>query len=186
MRENNLQKYALRMHLLEDIMLQSLERAARDSNNQDISHDRRATGAAVPLKVALRSTETAAMRSPETHGEEDDGLAAAAGPIMVAAYAVVLIVAILAFKANGEALLAVAVSIAFAIVFFAVPLAMMRVRARHDARWRKDGAARDSETVGTFTGRIRRTEAVVQMVIVPVVVSAAFIAFAVIRVLVRL
>jgi hypothetical protein len=62
---------------------------------------------------------------------------------------------------------------------------MMRVRTRQDARWRKDGATRKGETVEICTGPMRRTEAVVQMVIVPLVVSAAFVAFAAIRALVR-
>jgi hypothetical protein len=119
-----------------------------------------------------------------TRPERDDGLVAAAGPIMIAAYSAVLAVAVLAFKGNGEALLAVAVSIAFAIVFFGVPLAMIRTRSLRDARWQK-AAGRNADTVDTYTGRVDRTEAVVHMVIVPVVVSIAFACFAAIWVLVR-
>ncbi|HEX5959156.1 MAG TPA: hypothetical protein VFY92_10960 [Hyphomicrobiaceae bacterium] len=120
----------------------------------------------------------------EVHTEQDDGLSAAAGPIMMGAYGIVLLIAVLTFKGNGEALLAVAVAIAFGIVFFGVPFLMMHIRARHDTRWRKaDG--RDTDTVDTYTGRVGRAEAVVHMVIVPVVVSVAFACFAVIWVLAR-
>ena len=73
---------------------------------------------------------------------------------MMAAYAVVLIAAVLTFKGNGEALLAVAVSIAFAAVFFGVPLLMMATRARHDTRWRGARAGRHADTVDTYTGRV--------------------------------
>jgi mannose/fructose/N-acetylgalactosamine-specific phosphotransferase system component IIC len=149
-------------------MLQTLQRPERDSR-------------------AIRATSAApaaAANPAKALTERDDGLVAAAGPIMMAAYAVVLLVAVLTFKGNGEALLSVAVSIAFAIAFFGVPLAMMRTRARHDARWQKATKV-DTDTVETYTGRIGRAEAVVHMVIVPVVVSVAFTCFAVIWVLLR-
>jgi uncharacterized membrane protein len=152
-------------------MLQIVERADCDGEEAG------AAAASARLKVTTSPVDTQA--------EVDDGLLAAAGPIMMAAYAVVLTVAILAFKADGEALLMVAISIVFAVMYFGVPLTMMRVRTRQDARWRKDGATRNGETVEICTGPMRRTEAVVQMVIVPLVVSAAFVAFAAIRSLVR-
>ena len=162
-------------------MLQTLERAARDSQ----------IGTASPPSAATRSAALAPERD-DTHAatveaqlEPDDGLIAAAGPIMMAAYVLVLAVAVLTFKGNGEALLAVAVSITFAIVFFCVPLAMMRIRARHDARWQKAASGRYIGTVDTYTGRVGRTEAVVHMVIVPIVVGVAFACFAAVWVLVR-
>lgn len=80
--------------------------------------------------------------------------------------------------------MAVVVAIAFGIVFFGVPFLMMHIRARHDTRWRK-ADRRDTDTVDTYTGRVGRAEAVVHMVIVPVVVSVAFACFAVIWVLSR-
>ena len=175
-------------------MLQSLERAGHDGYGTRAAHG--------PLKrkslpadtlPGLDDSAAAVVAQPKQDGpataaatpaEWDDGLLAAAGPIMMAAYGVVLAVAVLTFKGSGEALLAVAVSIAFGFAFFAVPLAMTRTRARHDARWQK-GAGRKSETVETFTGCVARTEAVLHMVIVPVVVSIAFILFAAIWVLSR-
>jgi hypothetical protein len=82
-------------------MLQIVERADCDGEEAG------AAAASARLKVTT---------SPVDQAEVDDGLLAAAGPIMMAAYAVVLTVAILAFKADGEALLMVAISIVFAVM----------------------------------------------------------------------
>lgn len=145
-------------------MLQTLERTSRDA------HDTIATAGS--LKAAVRRTE------------QDDGLLAEAGPIMMAAYAVALMVAVLTFKGSVEALFAVAISIGFAVMFFAVPLLLLRVRTRHDVRWQKRERGSNDE-VDTFTGILSRSEAVLHMLIVPLAASSAFMAFAVIWVLVR-
>lgn len=121
----------------------------------------------------------------ETSTEYDDGLLATAASIMAVAYAVALAAAVITFMANGEALFAVVVSIGFAVVYFAVPLLLTRVRARHDARWRSDPGQRQSHKVEVFTGLIRRSEALAQMLIVPIAVGFAFICFAVIWMVVR-
>jgi hypothetical protein len=137
----------------------------------DLTHPQRAEARAPAVTQHRRDGEVAAATV--AHIEQDDGLLADAGPIMMAAYGLVLTIAVLTFKGSGEALLAVAVCIAFAIVFFGVPLAMMHTRARHDARWQRR-AGRRSDTVDTYTGRVGRAEAVVHMAIVPVIVSIGF------------
>jgi hypothetical protein len=154
---------------MEDVMLQTLERTGYDA-------DRRRAVAARP-----KATDRAA----ETYVERDDGLLATVGPIMMAAYAVIFIVAILTFKRSGEALLALAICIAFGTVFFAVPLLMMHVRARHDTRWRQPEFGSRGGKVDTFTGPLDRTEAVVHVAIMPLAVSLAFVVFAAIWVLAR-
>jgi hypothetical protein len=176
-------------------MLQPLERTGRDGHGRNatpappnaksrpgLAHPRR-DEARAPAVIDHRR-DGHAVAAAATHIERDDGLLADAGPIMIAAYGLVLAVAVLTFKGSGEALLAVAVCFTFAIVFFGVPLAMMRTRARYDARWQQ-GAGRRPDTVDTYTGGVKRAEAVVQMVIVPVVVSIAFAGFAAIWVLSR-
>jgi hypothetical protein len=150
-------------------MLQTLERTGRD--------ERDTMATAAPSKAVDRPSEP--------HTEQDDGLLSTAGPIMMAAYGVAFAAAVLTFKSNGEAMIAVFVSIGFAVMFFSVPLLMMRVRARHDARWRPAEGRNRSDQVDTFTGPMDRTSAVIHMVIVPLAVALAFISFAVIWVLVR-
>jgi hypothetical protein len=176
-------------------MLQPLERTDRGSHGTnvtptlpkaksrpDVAHAQRVEARAPAVTQHKRDGRVIAATA--THIEQDDGLLADAAPIMMAAYGLILSVAVLTFKGSGEALLAVAVCIAFAIVFFGVPLAMMHTRARHDARWQK-GAGRRSATVDTYTGRVNRSEAVVHIAIVPVLVSLAFASLAAIWVLSR-
>lgn len=176
-------------------MLQRVERTGRDTHDTratpaplkaksrpDAARPRREEARAAVVTHPRRDGDAAAAAS--THTEQDDGLLADAGPIMMAAYGLVLTVAVLTFKGSGEALLAIAVCITFAIVFFGVPLAMMHTRARHDARWQRRTRSR-SDTVDTYTGRVRRVEAVVHMAIVPVIVSIAFASLAAIWVLSR-
>jgi hypothetical protein len=158
------------MYLIEDVMLQALERTGHDTG--------RRRAAPAPLKA--KTMDGAA----ETYVEREDGLLATVGPIMMAAYALIFIVAILTFRRSGEALLALAICIAFGTVFFAVPLLMMHVRARHDTRWRRPEIGSVGGEVDTFTGPLRRAEAVVHVAIMPLAVSLAFAAFAAIWVLV--
>lgn len=117
--------------------------------------------------------------------DQDDGLLAEAIPIMIVAYAIALAAAVITFKANAEALFAVVISIGFAVVFFAVPLLLGRVRGEHDARLRPAPRQHASDRVETFTGIIRRPDALVQMVIVPIAVGLGFSCFALVWALVR-
>lgn len=121
----------------------------------------------------------------ESLADYNDGLLSRAGPIMAGAYAVALGIAALTFMGNGEALLAVSISVGFAVIYFVLPYLILLVRKRHDRRWQGAARQRFAPEVSTFTGSIHRHEAVIQMVIVPLAVVAAFSAFALIWVLIR-
>jgi len=112
-------------------------------------------------------------------GEYDDGLLAVAGPIIITCYTLLFAVAAVTFFSTGTAFFAVIVSIAFAVVFFAIPLTFFRLRASTDKRWRRDDEHSKSEFVETRTGPMRRWEAVVQIVTIPVVILLAFTALSV-------
>ncbi|MGE8943921.1 hypothetical protein ACO2I3_18610 [Leptospira interrogans] len=150
-------------------MLQTLERPRADAYN------------AHPAPASSSEAD----QLPSTHVEQDDGLLATAGPIMMLCYGIAFITAVLTFMGKGEALIAVVISIGFAVMFFTIPLLMMRLRARHDVRWCQAERHRQSDQVDTYTGFIDRTSAVSHMVIVPVGVAMAFIGFAVIWTMVR-
>ena len=62
-------------------------------------------------------------------------------------------------------------------MFFTLPWLMLGVRVRHDRRWVRSEAVRSAPVVAIFTGRIRRDEALAQMLIVPIAVVIAFSAF---------
>lgn len=117
--------------------------------------------------------------------DQNDGLLATAGPLMAAAYAAALGIVALTFTASSEALFVIAISSGFAIMFFALPWLMLRIRASHDDRFLRSGTALTAPMVETFTGAIRRGEALAQMVIVPLAVVVAFSAFALISTLAR-
>lgn len=134
------------------------------------------------LATALPRLKTS---SNETVNDEDDGLLATAGPLMAGTFAVALGIVALTFMTSGEALFVVAISGGFAIVFFTLPWLMLRERAKHDERWVRSEAARTAPIVVTFTGGIRRGEALIQMVVVPFAVVTASTAFALIWILVR-
>ena len=118
--------------------------------------------------------------------EYDDGLWSSAAPILIASYTAAFLIAVLTFKGSGEAFFAVVISIGFAVMFFAIPILLVRIRNRRDPRWRTDEAHRSSEMVSTFTGPMHRREAVFHIVMPHLVVPALFAAFAVIRFLVGL
>lgn len=111
--------------------------------------------------------------------EYDDGLLAIAGPIMIICYALLFSVAAATFFSTGAALFAVVVSIAFAVVFFAIPITFFHLRAAQDTRWRKDASHSKSKLVETRTGSMRRWEAVVQIVTIPIVILLGFTALSV-------
>jgi hypothetical protein len=118
--------------------------------------------------------------------DQDDGLLSVAGPIMVGAYAVALGVVALTFMASAEALFAISICVGFAVMFFALPLLMLRIRAHRDWRWQKASRHELKSEVEILTGTIGRTEAIAQMVIIPLAVAVAFSSFAIIWMLVRL
>lgn len=144
-------------------MLQELERREWDAGDIHGDHpglDRGSTREPLEAKVV-----------------PDDGLLRVAGPLMGALYAVALGAAVLTFRGSGEALFAAVISIGFAVVYFTVPILMVRVRARHDARWRRPGRHDATDRIQTFTGDLKRWEAVLQVVIVPAAVAFGFVAF---------
>jgi len=107
----------------------------------------------------------------------DDGLLGIAGRIMILCYAGALTITAFTFFGSGEALYVVAVSIAFALMYFTLPILMGRVRATHDPRWQSDSAHRTSAMVDLWTGPILRREAIVQIVSIPLAVLFAYAAF---------
>jgi hypothetical protein len=123
------------------------------------------------------SGTTPEARDPDGTTDErwyhDDGLLAVAGPIMVLCYALVFLDATLTFHGTGTALFAVVISIGFAIMFFGLPAVFAKTRAAHDQRWIRDEQAK-SQIVEVWTGKIRRWEAVVQIVSIPVAILLGF------------
>ncbi len=117
--------------------------------------------------------------------DEDDGLLATAAPIMIGAYLMALAVVTTTFWSSGETLLSLAICFIYGVMFFGVPIAMAKVRNKHDARWLPDGTKRTADLVEIQTGTLHRHEALVQMVIVPVCVAFAFTGFAIVWVAVR-
>jgi hypothetical protein len=116
----------------------------------------------------------------EVAADYDDGLLAVAGPIMIGAYAGALSVAAFTFFGSADALFAVVLSVAFAVMYFTLPLLMRRIRKARDGRWDRDALHATSPTVDLWTGPIRRWEGIAQIVAVPFAVLFGFAAFALI------
>ena len=125
--------------------------------------------------VPPASASTQAKR--EEAAYYDDGLLAVAGRIMILCYAGALTITSFTFFASGEALYVVAISIAFALMYFTLPVIMGRVRAARDHRWRSDSAHKTSAMVDLWTGPVRRREAIMQIISIPVAVLFAYAAF---------
>jgi len=106
--------------------------------------------------------------------EYDDGLLAIAGPIMGVCYSLLFTVAVFTFMSSGDALFAVAISIVFALVFFAIPVLFLKIRAARDRRWCRDARAATSPVVEIWTGSMRRWEAIVQIVSIPLAILTGF------------
>jgi Flp pilus assembly protein TadB len=105
--------------------------------------------------------------------EHDDGLLAVAGPIMVLCYVLFFAVASATFFGSGAALFAVVISMVFAAVFFAIPILFLRMRAARDQRWRR-GEQATSPVVDVCTGSMRRWEAIVQIISIPLTILMGF------------
>jgi len=134
------------------------------------------------MSVALRKPnldpyETPADESASAQDdvvEYDDGLLAIAGPIMLGCYVLLFSIAAFTFMSSGGALFAVVISTFFAVVFFAIPYIFFRIRSGHDERWRKDPDTARTPLVDTWTGSLRRWEAVVQIVSIPLAIVMGF------------
>lgn len=109
--------------------------------------------------------------------DADDGLLRVAGPLMAVCYSIAFGAAWLTFRGSSAALFPVAISICFAVMYFTIPILLIKVRNRHDARWRSEEAERTSASIEIHTGRLTRFEALTQMLIVPIAVAFAFVCF---------
>ena len=105
-------------------------------------------------------------------------LPAAVPAIAFAGYAGILFAFWLSFAGNVEAALAIAVSTAYAAMYFGVPYLMARMAEKHgDSPHRQSLPTFIDGEFETITGRIGGWAAVVQIVLVPV--GLAFGAFAI-------
>ncbi|MEZ5850971.1 MAG: hypothetical protein R3D68_10035 [Hyphomicrobiaceae bacterium] len=131
---------------------------------------------------AARLDETTGKTStgsgPEPVTDYDDGLLRTAVPVMMTAYGAAMAIAAFTFWQSGAALLAIAICVVYMAMFFGVPVLMSRIRNKHDVRWSQSHPQRRAERVVVFGGALGRTEALLQMVIVPLAVAFAFAAFA--------
>lgn len=106
--------------------------------------------------------------------EYDDGLLAIAGPIMLLCYSLLFTIAAVTFISRKDALFAVVISVFFAVVLFAIPLLFLKIRAARDWRWRKDTDIATGPVVEIWTGSMRRWEAIVQIVSIPLAILMGF------------
>lgn len=105
--------------------------------------------------------------------QTDDGLLAVAGPITAAAYALLFAVAAVTFFHSGGAFFAVVISIVFATIYFAIPMLLLKIRRTRDQRFHKSDFAASS-VVEVWTGPMRRWEAIVQIISIPLAVLLGF------------
>lgn len=134
------------------------------------------------MSLALRKPNPAeevdnALHEPPVARDEpfdhDDGLLAVAGPIMLLSYTLLFAIAAVTFIWSGAALFAVAISIAFAVIYFAIPILLLRIRSARDRRWLRDERA-THPVVEVLTGSMQRWEAIVQMVSIPLAILMGF------------
>jgi hypothetical protein len=146
--------------------------------------DRKEDDMSLPLRLPIANEQTQHVANePESEAEGeleyDDGLIAVAGPIMIACYLVLFLVAATAFHGTGTALLSVMLSATLGVVYFGIPLLLMQIRAGRDVRWRSDPSRAHSSEVDVWTGSMRRWEAIVQIVTIPLAIVMGFTLLAV-------
>lgn len=134
------------------------------------------------LETSVRQREVEIREADRSKpgSDRNDGLLDTAIPIMIAAYGVALAIVTYTFWHSGDTLLSIAICAVYMVMFFGVPVVMARIRNWHDRRWHSDTSEAAADRVAIFGGSIGRPEALLQMVIVPIVVAFAFAAFAVI------
>ena len=135
------------------------------------------------IAVPKQTVVVATLANPVAPADSDDGLLGQALPVVGVAYAAMFLAGVMTFWSSGAALFAVLISAGYTMMYFGVPLWMAWVRRSHDERWvtRTDRAT--TAMVDTYTGPLKRWEAVLQMVLIPIAVSVTFIAFCVIWVI---
>jgi hypothetical protein len=116
----------------------------------------------------------------ESHIPGDDGLLHTAGPIMIAIYAAALGIATITFWQSGDTLLFIAICAVYLAMVFGMATLMYRIRNTRDDRWSHTRPKLPSSDVTVLTGKLGRTEALLQILTVPFVVVFAFAAFAII------
>ncbi len=138
----------------------------------------------LPLRSPTASDQTGHLvdePASERHEfrEYDDGLLTVAGPIMIICYVLLFAIAAVTFFRTGTALFAVGVSAAFAVIFFAIPLLLLRIRSGRDDRWNYDPTRAASPEVDVFTGSMHRWEAIVQIISIPLAILMGFVLLAI-------
>ncbi len=128
----------------------------------------------------LGTTRQTIARTSEPPADHDDGLLGQAMPMFGAAYAVMFLAAAVTFWSSGAALFAVVISAGYTLMYFAVPIIMTNLKHVHDTRWTSDVRQVDAAIVDTYTGPIKRWEALLQMVLIPFAVATTFVVFCVI------
>jgi hypothetical protein len=126
-------------------------------------------------------THTTGDEDPD--GFYDDGLLHNAGPIMAFAYALSLIVLLFTFSGHTEAFFNVIIVGGVFLVFFGIPYIMLRMRRLRDRRWHSDLEHSTAPSVTTWTGMLKRNDAIAQIIVVPLAVVVLFTSFALIWVL---
>lgn len=124
----------------------------------------------------LKNDEPASARDDVI--EYDDGLLAVAGPIIIVCYSLLFTIAAFTFYSGGYSFFVVVISIFFAVVYYAIPVIFLKIRAARDPRWRRDASAK-SPTVDVWTGSMRRSEAIAQIVSIPLAILMGFILLAI-------
>jgi hypothetical protein len=116
--------------------------------------------------------------NPEGAIYKDDGLLSVAGPVMIVCYGVMFGIAGLTFFGSGQALFVLSICAVFAFLYFAIPVTLLRIRAARDRRWMRDAVKARDPVVEVGTGSVRRWEAIIQIVSIPVAIVIGFALFA--------
>jgi uncharacterized membrane protein YhaH (DUF805 family) len=114
----------------------------------------------------------------EPDGDYDDGLLANAVPIMATVYALTFVVLLFTFDSDTESFFHVVIAAGVFLLFFILPFAILRQRRLHDERWHSEREQTKAREVTTWTGHLKRNEALAQIIIIPLAMTALFLCFA--------
>ena len=115
-----------------------------------------------------------------TDKRDDPTILTTAGSIMIASYAIALSLAAFSFSASSHALFAIGVCLFYGAMYFGIPVLVSGLRATFSTG---DAGVADADVakgIDTYSGKLDRFEAVVQMTIVPIAMLLAFTGFAVV------
>lgn len=139
---------------------------------------------ALPLRTEQMS-DAALQPGQEQGGDIDDGLLRVAVPLMIACYVIAALSVTVTFWRSVETLLAIAICVLYGVMYFGIPIIMMRIRKTHDQRWRSTEPERSSNMISVCTGPTTRFDAVLQMILVPLAVAILFVSFSTILMFMR-